>query len=107
MLSVQLIRVTTLQVGTGQTQFETLLGGGVIFRVEERETEKYMFGSVTCSRSGESSWRVTSAGVGVRFKNPIASHVPSLTISSVCYTCQSITAQRPTVSGGYTAHLFV
>lgn len=67
-LSVQLIRATTIRFGTKRTEYETLLGGGEIFRVKEDEGEREMFGSVTCSRLGESSWRTDSVTVKVKSK---------------------------------------
>jgi hypothetical protein len=65
-LSVQLIRLTTIRVGVRWIAFETLLGGGDVFRVEESANERSMFGSVTHPHLGESSWRLDSVDVKVR-----------------------------------------
>ncbi|KAF8514616.1 hypothetical protein JB92DRAFT_127162 [Gautieria morchelliformis] len=79
-LSVQLIRLTTIRVGVRWIAFETLLGGGDVVRVEERANERSMFGSVTHSHLGESSWRLESVDVKyiMRVKVSPRSDMPSL-----------------------------
>ena len=103
-LSVQLIRITVIQLSARSAKLETVLGGGIIFRVEEHETERYMTGSVTCLSLGELSWGIDT--IEVRVRSIVLFVVLSLTAFSVCYACETITTQRHTISSVCAAHVF-
>ena len=66
-VSVQLVRVMVLTSGCHWTKKEIPIGGGEIFRVEERGDERVMFGAIVCPKAvGESSWQLYGIQVKVR-----------------------------------------
>ncbi|GJJ08417.1 hypothetical protein Clacol_002633 [Clathrus columnatus] len=56
-LAIDLIRVTTISMGNRWTVRETVVGQGRTQHIEETPRQKIIYGEVTCSDQGESSWR--------------------------------------------------
>ena len=73
-----------------RTVYETLLGGGEVFRIEERENMRTMFGRVACSKMGEASWRTDS----VEVKVSLSVFRPAVAYARSAYCAHTIGASR-------------